>query len=141
MRVITSMYPLSVITPFPKYGNCFGKWAQAKTDSTVLRLYTHRTCSLYGSVLRPMRVESLRGSSFVTITNDDSSSSSSSSSSNLTCVDRVIRVKNGAVLRLMRVGRILIRVYNTNKDSLLLLLLLLLLRVLCVERIPLDFLE
>ena len=31
------------------------------------------------------------------------------------------------VLRLMRVGRILICVYNTNKDSLLLLLLLLLL--------------
>ena len=29
VRVITSMYPLSVITPFPKYGNCFGKWALA----------------------------------------------------------------------------------------------------------------
>ena len=26
---ITSMYPLSVVTPFPKYGNCFGKWALA----------------------------------------------------------------------------------------------------------------
>ena len=33
---------------------------------------------------------------------------------------------NGAVLRLMRVGRILICVHTTNKDSLLLLLLLLL---------------
>jgi len=33
---------------------------------------------------------------------------------------------NGAVLRLMRVGRILICVHTTNKDRLLLLLLLLL---------------
>ena len=24
-----SMYPPSVITPFPKYGDCFGKWALA----------------------------------------------------------------------------------------------------------------
>jgi len=29
VRVITFMYPPSVITPFLKYGNCFGKWAQA----------------------------------------------------------------------------------------------------------------
>ena len=29
VRVITSMYPPSVHTPFPKYGNCFGKWALA----------------------------------------------------------------------------------------------------------------
>ena len=29
VRVITSVYPLSVITPFPKHGNRFGKWAQA----------------------------------------------------------------------------------------------------------------
>jgi hypothetical protein len=55
----------------------------------------------------------------------------------------------GAVLRLMRVGRILICVYNTNKDSLLHLLPVRglngsVLRVLCVlrvERIPIDFHE
>ena len=44
----------------------------------------------------------------------------------------------------MRVGRILICVYNTNKDSLLLLVRGLngaVLRVLRVERIPLDFHE
>ena len=29
VRVITSMYPPSVQTSFPKYGNCFGKWALA----------------------------------------------------------------------------------------------------------------
>ena len=29
VRVITSMYPPSVQISFPKYGNCFGKWALA----------------------------------------------------------------------------------------------------------------
>jgi len=31
VRVISSMYPLSVITPFLKYGNRFGKWARPST--------------------------------------------------------------------------------------------------------------
>ena len=58
---------------------------------------------------------------------------------------------HGAMWRMLRVGRILICVYNTNKDSLLLLLLLgqdligpwfgSMLSVLSFERIPLNFHE